>query len=130
MKRIGITGSLASGKSTASKILSLGQGPLFSADVVVKKLYTKTSFKKILIKKFQINKNLNIKKEITKRILFKKTYIKELEKIVHPLVRKEMKKFTLKHKKKQFIFFEIPLLIESRLMKLLMLFSLSKQKEK
>ena len=117
MMKIGITGSLASGKTTASKILSFKKGPLFSADVVVKKLYTKTNFKKILIKKFQINKNLNIKKEITKRILFKKTYIKELEKIVHPLVRKEMKKFTLKHKKKQFIFFEIPLLIESRLMK-------------
>ena len=32
----GITGSLASGKTTASKILSSGKGPLFSADTVVK----------------------------------------------------------------------------------------------
>ena len=39
MKKIGITGSLASGKTTASKILSSGKGPLFSADAVVKKLY-------------------------------------------------------------------------------------------
>ena len=45
--KVGITGSLASGKTTASKILSEGRGPLFSADVVVKKLYAKNSFKKI-----------------------------------------------------------------------------------
>ena len=41
MKKIGITGSIASGKTTASKILSARRGPLFSADEVVKKLYKK-----------------------------------------------------------------------------------------
>ena len=39
MIKIGITGSLASGKTTASKILSRRRGPLFSADVAVKELY-------------------------------------------------------------------------------------------
>ena len=39
MMKIGITGSLASGKTTASKILSLKKGPLFSADKAVKELY-------------------------------------------------------------------------------------------
>ena len=39
MIKIGITGSLASGKTTASKILSLKNGPLFSADKAVKDLY-------------------------------------------------------------------------------------------
>ena len=38
MIKIGITGSLASGKTTASKILSSGRGPLFSADKDVKEL--------------------------------------------------------------------------------------------
>ena len=41
MKKIGITGSLASGKSTAGKILSSKNGPLFSADEEVQKLYRK-----------------------------------------------------------------------------------------
>ena len=50
MIKVGITGSLASGKTTASKILSAGRGPLFSADAVVKKLYTKNSIKRILLK--------------------------------------------------------------------------------
>ena len=51
MKKIGITGSLASGKTTASKILSLGRGPLFSADLTVKKLYQNKNFIKFFIKK-------------------------------------------------------------------------------
>ena len=50
--KIGITGSLASGKTTASKILSSGKGPLFSADGVVKELYSKNYFNKIIRKKF------------------------------------------------------------------------------
>ena len=43
MIKIGITGSIASGKTTASKILSFKRGPLFSADKVVKKLYQNKS---------------------------------------------------------------------------------------
>ena len=48
MKKIGITGSVASGKSTASKYLSYKKGPLFSADEAVKKLYKNKNFKKII----------------------------------------------------------------------------------
>ena len=43
MKKIGITGSLSSGKTTASKILSYRKGPLFSADNEVKKIYKKNN---------------------------------------------------------------------------------------
>ena len=39
MIKIGITGSIASGKTTASKILSQKSGPLFSADKEVNKNY-------------------------------------------------------------------------------------------
>ena len=45
MIKIGITGSLASGKSTAGKLLSVKRGPLFSADNVVKELYKNSKFK-------------------------------------------------------------------------------------
>ena len=50
MIKIGITGSLASGKTTASKILSNRRGPLFSADKVVKNLYQNKNFKSLLAK--------------------------------------------------------------------------------
>ncbi len=117
MKKIGITGSLSSGKTTASKILSSGKGPLFSADRVVKELYSKNYFNKIIRKKFNIGSAKNIKKILKNKILKDKSYIKKLERLIHPLVRKEMSKFLKKNKKKKFIFLEIPLLIESKLMR-------------
>ena len=117
MKKIGITGSLASGKTTASKILSLRKGPLFSADDYVKKLYKKKFFKEIISKKFKVKKNLNIKKSLKKKILENKYNLKKLEKIIHPLVRKKMRNFTSQNRNKKLLFYEIPLLIESKLMK-------------
>ena len=117
MKKIGITGSLASGKTTASKILSSKKGPLFSADKVVKKLYQNKNFKKLLGKKFKIKNNSNLKRVLRKKILSNKAYLTKLEKIIHPLVRAQMKNFLKRNKSKKFVFFEIPLLIESKLTK-------------
>ena len=117
MKRIGITGSLASGKTTASKILSSQNGPLFSADNVVKNLYKKKNFKKLILRKFAISNHINLKKTLKNKIIKNSTNIKKLEKIIHPLVRKEMLKFAKINKSKKFVFFEIPLLVESKLMK-------------
>ena len=115
MKKIGITGSLASGKTTASKILSSKRGPLFSADLIVKKLYSDQKFKNLLIKKFKFKNKSNLKKNLRKIILENKLNIFRLEKIVHPIVREKMKKFIFKNRKKKLIFLEIPLLIESNL---------------
>ncbi len=117
MKKIGITGSLASGKTSASKILSRNMWPLFSADEVVKNLYKTKNFKNHISKILKIGIKNNIKKKVREQILKDKSKIKKIEKLIHPLVRKEMKKFTKKYKNKKFLFFEIPLLIESKLMK-------------
>ncbi len=117
MKKIGITGSLASGKTTASKILSSGRGPLFSADSIVKKLYQKKNFIKLLSKKFKINYNKSLKKKIINILIKNQINLKKIEKIIHPLVRKEMMKFTKENKNRSIVFYEIPLLIESKLNK-------------
>ena len=117
MIKIGITGSLSSGKTTASKILSFKRGPLFSADAVVKDLYQSNNFRKLLSKKFNISNNIKIKKSLKKIIFDNKVIIKKLERIIHPLVRKKMNKFTLQNKNKKILFYEIPLLVENKLMK-------------
>jgi len=117
MIKIGLTGSIASGKTTAGKIISGRRGPLFSADKVVDKLYTKKSFKKFVAKKLKFKFNLEFKKIIKNKILEKKETLKKLEKIIHPIVRKEMFIFLRKNKNKKLLFFEIPLLIESKLTK-------------
>ena len=84
MKKIGITGSIASGKTTASKFLSLKRGPLFSADKVVKNLYLNTKFKKEIIKKFNIQKGLSFKNALKEKIFQNSKNIKKLEKVIHP----------------------------------------------
>lgn len=117
MKKIGITGSLASGKTTASIILSKKKGPLFSADDVVSKLYKNNNFKKKIAKQFKVTNFKNIKKIIKNKILSNRSNIKKIEKILHPIVRKKMNIFCLNNKRKKFAFFEIPLLVESNLMK-------------
>ena len=117
MIKIGITGSIASGKTTASKIISRRKGPLFSADQVVKQLYKKNSFKKLIAKKLNIQLSTKFQDEVKTKILKKKKNLKKLEKIIHPLVRREMFIFLRRNKNKKFLFLEIPLLIESKLTK-------------
>tara|TARA_Y100000816_G_C25981835_1_gene512624 strand:+ start:238 stop:789 length:552 start_codon:yes stop_codon:yes gene_type:complete len=113
--KIGITGSLSSGKSSVAKLLSKNKKLLFSADKAVKDLYFDNYFKKKIKAKFKI-KGKNIKEEIKLKLLKKEITLKELGAIIHPFVRKKMREFYKKNKKKEIIFFEIPLLVESKLM--------------
>ena len=112
---IGITGSIASGKTTVANLMANKKYPLISADKVVANLYKKNFFTDILIKKFKLDQNKNIKQQI--KLILKKNIknFKKLETIVHPFVRNEMKIFL--KKKNNFLFLEIPLLIESKLTK-------------
>ena len=114
--KIGITGSLSSGKTSVAKILSKNKDMLFSADKIVRDLYLNNKFKKKIKKKFQIKKN-DLKVEIKLKLLKKEICLKELGSIIHPFVRKKMREFYRKNKRKKIILFEIPLLIESKLMK-------------
>ena len=52
MMKICITGSISSGKTTATKIISNNKGPIFSADRAVKNLYLKKNLKILLQKKW------------------------------------------------------------------------------
>ena len=115
MNIIGITGSIASGKTTVAQLMAGKKYPLFSADKVVSNLYNKKKFIKILIKKFKLNPNKKIKEQIKLIIKKNKKNIHTLELIIHPLVRQEMKIFL--KKKNRFLFLEIPLLFESKLKK-------------
>jgi len=117
MIKIGITGSLASGKTTVAKMISSGKYPLYNADRDVKKIYQTNIFQAKVFKKFKLKNKKNIKNKIKKIISSDKKSLKVLEKIIHPLVREQIRKFTKKNNGKKFIIFEIPLLVESKQMK-------------
>ena len=69
--KIGITGSISSGKSTVTSILSKNKKLIFSADKIVQKLYLSNKFRKKMSKKFKL-KNKNVKTEILKNELIHK----------------------------------------------------------
>ena len=117
MIKIGITGSLASGKSTVAKLISRNKYPIFSADRVVKNIYKKRVFINKIKKKFNFKDKNNFKKKIKNIIKKDNTALKKLELIIHPLVRREMRSFMNSKKNIKFKIFEIPLLIESKLTK-------------
>ena len=115
MIKIGITGSLASGKSTVAKLMSRKKYAIFSADNTVKNLYKKKIFISKVKKKFNFKNTRNLKNKIKNLIKKDKKTLKKLERILHPLVRREMREFIKKKKKSKITIFEIPLLIESKL---------------
>ena len=117
MIKIGITGSLASGKSTVAKLMSKKKYPIFNADNVVGALYKRRSFLIKVKKRFNFKNSKNLKNKIKSLITKDKRALRKLEKTIHPLVRKEMKIFMKKRKGSKIGLFEIPLLIESKLMK-------------
>ena len=110
---IGITGSIASGKSSVARLIAKKKYPLFNADNVVTDLYNNSNFTNLLIKKFKLSNKKRVKNQIKLLIKKNKRILKILESVIHPLVRKEMKNF-LKMKRKILVL-EIPLLIESKL---------------
>ena len=63
MMIIGITGSIASGKSTVARLIAKKKYPLFSADKVVTDLYKNNNFINLLVKKFKLDrkKKLNLR---------------------------------------------------------------------
>ena len=115
MIKIGITGSVASGKSTVARLISQNKYPIFNADNAVKTLYKKRIFTKKIQKQFHFKNIRNLKNKIKNLIKKDKKILKKLEIILHPLVRKEMGAFIKKKKNNKITIFEIPLLIESKL---------------
>ncbi len=118
MKKIAITGLISSGKSSVAQLIAKKVHPIFDADKEVHNIYKNKKFLKKIKFIFNLpNKISQSKNEIKKLIKQKKINLTKLEKIIHPIVRDQMKKFVYKNRKKKMLIFEIPLLIESKLMK-------------
>lgn len=114
MIKIGITGSISSGKSTVAKMIAKKKYPLFNADTEVAKLYRNKKFKIKIRKKLNIDSDKKIKDAIKKVVNKNKDIIKDIEYLVHPEIRKRMDSFMKRRSK--ILVFEIPLLIENKLM--------------
>ena len=117
MIRVGIIGGIGSGKSFISMLFGY---PVFNADNEVKLIYKKNKecFNKLKKKLPKFIKTFPIKKkELIKSINSNKKNLKIISSVVHPLVRKKMKKFITRNKRSEMIILDIPLLIENKLNK-------------
>ena len=59
----------------------------------------------MIMRKFSLKKEHNFKKDLLDKIVNKKKDLKKLEKIIHPLVRKQMISFIKKNKYRKLCFF-------------------------
>jgi len=117
MIRLGIIGSIGSGKSFVSKLFKY---PVFNADDEVKYLYknNKNCFRKLKKKLPKFISSFPIKKkELINAINSDSKNLGRISSIIHPMVRKRMNVFLKKNNKSEMVVLDIPLLIENKLYK-------------
>ena len=117
MIRIAVVGEIGSGKSYVSRLFGF---PVFNADKEVIKIYKKDRKAYQKIKKKLPNHffSFPIRKQQIVHAVNKNTQnLRTISKVIHPLVRKNMKVFLRKNRKKKAIVLDIPLYFENNLNK-------------
>ncbi len=115
MIKIILVGDIGSGKTYVSRLFKV---PCFSADLEVKKLYknNRKCFQKLKKKFPKFIKTFPVKKsELSNLIKNKFSDLKKIGLIVHPFVRKRMKIFLKKNKRKKAVVLDIPLYLENKM---------------
>ena len=117
MKKIAITGTIGSGKSTVAILLRRKHFPVFDADSYAKSCYRKNHpLYQDLIHTFSIG-ILDEQEEISKQNLAQIVFSdekkrKQLNELVHPYVKEGLLNFFELNKDKKTVFAEVPLLYE------------------
>lgn len=118
---IGLTGGIASGKSTVSKYLAEKGFKVYDADKIAKNISEEKYVQEEIIATFGdkiLDKNGNVDRKKLKEIVFEnKDKLKKLNGIIHPKVIDFYKKLKEKNTD-EVIIFDVPLLFESGLDKL------------
>lgn len=113
---IGITGSIACGKSTVSDYLITKGYTIIDADKLGHVALTSNDVKRKLAEKFgdEILENNEISRENLGKIVFGNTEnLKNLNSIIHPKIKELILKLQEKHKDEDLVFLDIALLYEA-----------------
>jgi len=122
-RRIGLTGGIASGKSTITNYIKKHKNiPILDADNLSRELIKPNTYgyKKILnyfgnqIIDNKNNKEQKINRKLLRKIIFKNSESKKwIEKLLHPLIKEKMIEKCSQYKNNQTIVMVIPLLFEA-----------------
>ena len=115
MYKIGITGSIGTGKTTIANIFALFNIPIFDADREIKKILRKKEIKQklkniwpLIIKKDHIDK-LKLREIIFSNNIEKK----KLEKLLYPYLENELKIFETVNYRENILVYDVPLIYET-----------------
>ena len=116
MYKIGITGSIGTGKTTIANFFALFKVPIFDADKEIKKiLNSKKIIQKIQNKWPQVIRKNKINKSELKSIIFSNKCEKvQLEKLLYPYLEIEKDRFEKKNYNKNILVYDVPLIYETK----------------
>ena len=116
MFKIGITGSIGTGKTTIASMFAKFNIPILDADDEIKKILTRSVVKRKLkeVWPFVIIKNKIDRGKLKSIIFCNKTEKKKLENLLYPYLNKEIKKFENKNKNENILVYDVPLIYETK----------------
>ncbi|AGF75162.1 dephospho-CoA kinase [Bartonella vinsonii] len=117
MKIIGLTGSIAMGKSTVADFFKQAGISVFSADDAVHQLYKSEPTLSLIARTFpNVVENGKVnRRKLSEILIDDNKKLQTLEKIIHPLVQKKEKEFidTARQQGEKLVVLDIPLLFET-----------------
>jgi len=121
MIKVGLTGGIASGKTTIAQFFEILLVPVYYSDQRAKALMLKEPIRNQLIEwlgKEVYNKEGELNKSFISSKIFKnQDLLNKMNKIVHPVVQDDFDSFCLINKEKEYIIKESAILIETGLIK-------------
>ncbi len=114
---IGITGSIACGKSLVSNYLQEKGYTIIDADKIGHTALENDEVKKQLVNKFgkSILKDNEVNRVTLGKLVFENNEnLKELNNIIHPQIRKNISEQIQVHKNEKLVFVDVPLLFEAK----------------
>ena len=116
MYKIGITGSIGTGKSTIANTFALFKIPIFDADREIKKILKKKEIRQKIRKIWPVivNKDQIDKLKLREIIFSNKSDKNKLEKLLYPYLEIELKIFEAANDNKNILVYDVPLIYETK----------------
>ena len=112
--KIAIVGKIASGKSTVLDEFKKGGYCTISSDEIVHELYAEKEVQDLINKRLKVKGEKSFVENLREHITKHPSDLDRLEKIVHPLVKKEIES-TFKNSKSPLLVAEVPLLFKAKM---------------
>ncbi len=116
MYKIGITGSIGTGKTTIARMFARFEIPVFDADSEIRNILAREIIKKEIKNTWpSVLKANNLNKEKLRKIIFThRNEKKKLENLLYPYLKIEQRKFEKIYNKEKILVYDVPLIYETK----------------